>query len=92
MQTICNLRVRGKTWYGGVGLAWPSRLIESAEGVGSRFSSWGDKLGLELTEYAVTVGSFRESSNLMPDIVYEEFIIEEEGIGLRSHNLRTKLI
>jgi hypothetical protein len=47
----------------------PSRLIES-DGVGSLFSSVGDRLGLELTDQAVTVGSLRESSDLKPDIVY----------------------
>jgi hypothetical protein len=41
MMTICNLRDRGKTWYGGGVAAWASRLIDSAgvDGAEISFSS-----------------------------------------------------
>jgi hypothetical protein len=66
MMTICSLRDRGKTWYGGVVAAWASRLIDSAgvDGVEISFSSWGERLGLELTECSVTLGSLRVSVEL----------------------------
>lgn len=75
MQTICNLRERVKTWYGGGGGSCFSRLkeLEEAEDVGDgRFlSSWayrlGDKVGLlelllEWIERSVTMASFLSSS------------------------------
>jgi hypothetical protein len=41
MMTICNLRNRVKTWYGGGIAAWASRLIDSAgvDGIEMSFSS-----------------------------------------------------
>jgi hypothetical protein len=66
MQTICNLRDRGKTWYGGGAGVWLSRLIDSAgvDGKVMSFSSRGDRLGLESTKFVVTRGSLRVSVEL----------------------------
>lgn len=35
MQTICSLRDREKTWYGGERGLWLSRLTEDEKGVGN---------------------------------------------------------
>ena len=72
MQTICNLRDRVKTWYGGGDGIWLSRLKEEEEGVTRSFSSVGERLGLELQDLSLTAGALRDSGDLKLDMVKEK--------------------
>lgn len=58
MQTICNLRDREKTWYGGDSKLWLSSPIEDEGGVGNCLLSWGETLGLDVTEFAMEIVCF----------------------------------
>lgn len=71
MQTICNLRDRVKTWYGGGDGIWLSRLNEEEEGVARPFSSVGERLGLELQDLSLTSGALRDSGDFKLDMAEE---------------------
>lgn len=80
MQTICSLRDRGKTWYGGGFGAWLSRLIEEDDDA-RFFSSVGERLELESQDLSETAGAFRDSGDLKSDIVKQN----NQEIDLRVH-------
>lgn len=59
MYTICNLRVRENTWYGGGETSWLSRLREADVGVASGSTSRDKTLGGFLTGFSVTTAFSR---------------------------------
>lgn len=75
IQTICNLRARVKTWYGGCGSVWLSILIvsENVEGVVGSFSLRGEEMGVDVMELSGVRSLLSVSVDVNVDILGRYF-------------------